>query len=228
LVELIGESVKWLPFLFGREVIMEEIERIEYRGFDIVVYPDDCCFGKGPRDWDNFGKMICFHPRYDLGDEHDLTVEQVEEMVERKDVHFLWLFLLDHSGLWMRTGRFECDAQGWDTSRVGIIYCTDEMIKAEYGKVGKVEIKKAFDLMESEVQTYSWYLEGSVYGYVVEAHENNRIEFDDSCWGFYGYGKDSSWDYMISEAKSSIDYAIKEYRKETVKMVKFLRGCWAV
>lgn len=33
-----------------------------------VVY-DDC--GESPRDWDNLGKMVCWHSRHSLGDKHD-------------------------------------------------------------------------------------------------------------------------------------------------------------
>ena len=35
-----------------------------------IVY-DGCC--ESPREWDNLGKMVCFHGRYTLGDEHDYS-----------------------------------------------------------------------------------------------------------------------------------------------------------
>lgn len=36
----------------------------------IVRYDEDA---ESPREWDNLGKMVCFHGRYDLGDEHDYS-----------------------------------------------------------------------------------------------------------------------------------------------------------
>jgi hypothetical protein len=46
------------------------------------------------------------------------------------------------------------------------------------------------------VKTYSQFLSGEVYGYIVEMGDENV----DSCWGFYGL------DDTISEAKSVADY----------------------
>ena len=34
----------------------------------LVIQPDDDPFN--PREDDNFGKMVCFHRRYHLGDHH--------------------------------------------------------------------------------------------------------------------------------------------------------------
>ncbi len=48
-----------------------------------VMYDEDAW---NPREWDNLGKMICFHGRYDLGDEHDYS--------DPKD--FLLSLLLEH------------------------------------------------------------------------------------------------------------------------------------
>ena len=77
------------------------------------------------------------------------------------------------------------------------------------------------------------YLEGSVYGYVIEPAENNKaIECDDSCWGFYGY--DWKENNLFDMAKGSIDSAIEKYRQaarelhvEKLQTRKFLAECWA-
>ena len=54
------------------ETTMETlVETREYRDHTIEIhfepYPED----HNPRDDDNLGNMICFHPSYILGDEHD-------------------------------------------------------------------------------------------------------------------------------------------------------------
>jgi len=44
------------------------IEQVEYKGYVIkVCYEDDIL--ESPREWDNLGTMVCWHSRYNLGDE---------------------------------------------------------------------------------------------------------------------------------------------------------------
>jgi len=162
----------------------KSVHEEKYRGLAIKIYQDEDPLN--PRtEWDNFGHMICFHRDYMLGDKHDITPDTLVELVKRDDVIAIPLFLLDHSGLWMRTGRFECDAQGWDTSKVGFIYVTHNEVRKEL-KVKRITPKvqaKVLEYLENEVKTFSNYLEGNVWGYVVEDSEGEHV---DSCWGFYG------------------------------------------
>jgi len=189
-------------------------EKEDYRGYKIKLIQDDNALN--PRtDWDNWTHMICFHPRYDLGDKHEMTVEELKEIVKRKDVIALPLYILDHSGLWMRTGRFAEDYGGWDTSMVGYIYCTFEEIRKNMGRpkhteknpnafvginhIMKVDRQHAISLMEGEVETFSDYLEGNVCGFVVEDDDGEHV---DSCWGFYGTEGQKE---AMSEAKGIVD-----------------------
>ena len=60
-----------------------------------------------PREWYNLGTMVCFHRRYDLGDENDYCSsnydgwdEMKEDIIEKENVHtILPLYLYDHSGI---------------------------------------------------------------------------------------------------------------------------------
>jgi len=204
---------------------MGPIETIEYKGFNILVHQDDFFELNGPRDWDNLGHMVCIHRNYDLGDKHEMDHDEIIALTERGDVEYLWLFLLDHSGLWMSTSKFACDPGGWDTSRVGIIYVTHEDIKKEYGRVTKTTIKKAYKLMKGEVETYNQYLTGEVYGFTIEPLADTEIECNDSCWGYYGY--DYAMKEMVAEAKSSIDYAIEQHQKMEAEITQLMTECWA-
>ena len=77
----------------------------KYKGFIIELWADEN--PSNPRtDFDNLGKMVCFHRHYELGDKHALSVENVQELIRRDDVLYLPLYLLDHSGITMRTGNF--------------------------------------------------------------------------------------------------------------------------
>jgi len=162
---------------------------------------------ESPRDWDNLGKMICWHRRYDLGDKHNFSEprEFLEEMafslarnIEWSEIQektndqlmdiikqhaiILPLYLYDHGGITMNTTGFSCP---WDSGQVGWIYCTKEDFIKETGYTEKelFEEGKAEALLKGEVETYDQYLTGDVYGFVLEDEDGNQI---DSCWGFYG------------------------------------------
>jgi hypothetical protein len=46
------------------------VEEYEYKGLTIEIEQDGDR-QEGPREWDNFGRMICWHRKYNLGDEHE-------------------------------------------------------------------------------------------------------------------------------------------------------------
>lgn len=46
---------------------MDAIESFDCNGLVVNIYPDDS--PESPRDWDNLGTMVCWHRRYNLGDE---------------------------------------------------------------------------------------------------------------------------------------------------------------
>lgn len=199
------------------------VEVFENGKFKAEIYQDDNPFS--PREDDNIGNMLCFHRNYSLGDEklkdsfcytkecrlENLTEncngwEEVEEVLknEFKAVVILPLYLYDHSGLSMKTYRHGIHAS-WDCGCVGFIYATREKVLQEYGKkkITKSLLEKIENLLIAEVQTYSQYLEGNVYGYVIRDENNENV---DSCWGFFGI------DYVIEEAKNQLNYTVKEYQ----------------
>lgn len=145
---------------------------------------------------------------------------------------FLPVYLLDHSGLSLRTGRFMEDPGGWDTSFIGFTYTTKETIINVYGDAEPENTKKAEKLLIAELETYGHYISGEVYGYSVESTERNKsINCYDSCWGFYGH---ESYDYMIEVAKENIDTCITEYKQnvrrqkeERIAARAFYNTVWA-
>jgi len=203
------------------------LETFENGKFKAEIYYD--YNAESSREWDNIGKMLCWHNRYTLGDEklHDdycytkecklknLTDycnnwEEVEEVLKKefKAVVILPLYLYDHSGLSMRTYRHG-QHSNWDCGCVGFIYATREQLLKEYNqtKITKSIIEKAEKILISEVETYSKYLSGEVYGYVIRDDDNNNIE---SCWGFYG-------DDVIEEAKNMLNSIVKEYEENILQ-----------
>ncbi len=142
-------------------------------------------------DFDNCGKMVCFHGRYNLGDEHYIDFRdfdgwedmRVHLIKDRDAVVILPLYLFDHSGITMATSPFGCR---WDSGQVGFIYMDRETILKEAPGHPKILTPKAkawaTHSLQSEVRVYDQYLTGEVYGYVVENEAGETVE---SCWGFY-------------------------------------------
>ena len=150
---------------------------------------------ESPREWDNLGIMVCFHKQYRLGDKTDLKSENfkgwdaLEDYLteEKKAVAILPLYLLDHSGITMKTSSFN---DHWDSGQVGFIYTTKEQCK----KMG-VKFRNRANLereLEGEIETYDQYLKGDIYGFVLSKYvtcgscKHTEKVTEDSCWGFYG------------------------------------------
>lgn len=177
---------------------MDELHKETYKGFTIRVYPDEY-MEESPRDWSNLGHMIAFHRNYQLGDEHSLTPEELMEDVKRDDVVALPLYLLDHSGLWLKTSRYACDPGGWDTSHVGYIYITQKEAMKEMGwkRWSNKREQQVVDILEEEVEIYNQWLTGEIYFYNIEDENGNPM---DSCGGIY-----DDLETIIVDCKSMID-----------------------
>jgi hypothetical protein len=176
---------------------------------------------ESPRDWDNFGTMVCFHRRYNLGDKHNYNGSNYGGWEEqRKDIEknenvcvILPLYLYDHSGITIKTSPFGCS---WDSGQVGWIFISKDKVKKEFNlkRISKEVKERAEKILESEVLTYDQYLTGDIYGYEISkvtecelGHEHK--ESLESCWGFYGE------DNCMDEAKSVLSY-YTEKEKELV------------
>lgn len=181
---------------------MNTIHEEKRHGLTIKIYQDEDA--QNPREFfEPIGIMVCFHRRYNLGDKHNMSIEEAQELLKRKDVVSLPLYLYDHGGITMSTGTFVGRAQHaeWDSGQVSFIYLTKETIRKEYGTAGKKNIEKALQCLRGEVTEYDNYLTGNVYGFVIEDETEEEIE---SCWGFYGDydGKEYG---ALHEARSIVD-----------------------
>lgn len=182
---------------------MKALEQKE--GITLKIEQDDDAVN--PRtEFDEFGKMVCWHKRYDLGDKHEFdSPEEFHEWWKEngRGGEILSLYLYDHSGITMRTSSF---GDPWDSGQVGYIYATAEMIRKEYGKrITKAVRKKVREVLNAEVETYDMYLTGDVWGYVIENEEGEHL---DSCWGFYGRK------YCEEQAREEFNHYVEKARAE--------------
>lgn len=163
----------------------------ENENYRLEILPDDS--GESPRQWDNLGTMVCWHSRYNLGDEHGYgEPADFEAEWNPSNAIILPLFLYDHSGLSMSTGSFR---DPWDSGQVGYVYVPLAKVRAEWNvkRISKRTREKAIACLQAEVSTYDDFLRGNVYGFDLQ-----RLEWDpasdapvvsesvDSCFGFYG------------------------------------------
>lgn len=144
---------------------------------------------ENPREADNLGTMLYQSNRYILGDERifqssfDDYLESAQ--LSADEIVSLPLYLLDHSGLKMSVDSFN---DPWDSGCVGVIFCTHEKIKREY-KVQEVTedvVEKVLQMLRNEVEEFSQYLEGDVYGFRLLKEKENQWNEEESGWNFYG------------------------------------------
>lgn len=160
---------------------------------------------ESPREWSNIGTIVAWHRGYTLGDEQ--AFENLQELVSdqssidttdwapsdyqrwlvKNDYLILPVYLYDHSGITINTTGFHCP---WDSGQVGFIYVSKEDVRKEYGvkRISPKLKELVFDVLRSEISTYSQYLEGDVYGYSLQkVRKDGSVKKElDSCWGFYG------------------------------------------
>ena len=147
---------------------------------------------RSPREeYDQLGKMVCFHNNYNLGDKHSYSNDDYNgwnelgaAIMKNENVGaILPLYLYDHSGITMNTTGFSCR---WDSGQVGWIYMTKKNAIENWGKKNftKEVHQKALTCLQAEVKEYNQYLTNEIYGFI---HKNLETkEQIDSCWGFYG------------------------------------------
>lgn len=198
---------------------METIETITHEGYNIEISHDE--FADSPRDMDNIGTMVLFHNRYTLGDKHNYKAEdysgwdEMKKAIIRKEnpAVILPVYMYHHSGITLKIGSFAgLLPQGhaeFDSGMVGFIFVSKEKARRnmEWKCLNKARIEKLTMFLNGEVDVYSHYVNGDVYGYTVKNADGEEIE-DGSCSGYYGYDHEKSG--LLENAKYAISCEIKD------------------
>jgi hypothetical protein len=143
-----------------------------------VFYDEDA---NSPRGDDNLGEILYSKKsRYTLGDQ---AVDLKEIDKKLKDPNFICVpvFAYIHGDVRLSTKPFSCL---WDSGQSGIICVSKDKIKNWFGvkRVGARIVENVIGQLHAEVATYSRYLSGQVFGYVVEDDKGEEV---DSCWGYF-------------------------------------------
>jgi hypothetical protein len=194
----------------------------EYKGYTIELEQDGD--SGGSRDWDNLGTMMCFHRRYNLGDEHNIKAgdfnsrEEIEAYIQKEydPAVILSLYLFDHSGITMNTTGFTCP---WDSGQVGWIFVSKEKARKEYGwkRLTKERLVKLTKYLVSEVDIYDQELTGDVWYYVITKEDDDNVH--ESLGGLYGY------EYAEGEAHEMVDGIIDYENKNNGIQQKMALVC---
>lgn len=158
-----------------------------------IEYDED---GANPRtEFDNVGKIAYWdRSRYVLGDE-PMSREELDELgvkIAKGELIGVPVYAYIHSGVVLKACEANPFSCRWDSGQSGFVYCTKEKAVAEWGnKVVTPKVReKALAYLKGEVETYSAYLGGECYGYVVERvvldedGDEVGVEVLDSCWGY--------------------------------------------
>jgi len=188
------------------EAVLEE----EHRGYIVKVLIDDSGTDS-PRDWDNLGHMVCFHRRGNYGDKHEFdTPADLDEFFKQHKVVRLPIYMYDHSGVALSTGRGYPFDDPWDAGQLGYIYATYEEIRKEYSVtyVTRSITQKVEKVLKCEVEVYSRYLNGEVYGWMVSTIDEPDEQLD-SVWGYYDDPAE-----VLKEGKDHVDWLVAEAAKK--------------
>ncbi|HBF33402.1 TPA: hypothetical protein DDW35_02440 [Candidatus Sumerlaeota bacterium] len=189
---------------------MNLIESFSVSGNTVKIYYDDNPLN--PREEsDNLSTMVCFHRRYNLGDRHNYRSQdfsgwdefKARIVADHNPVVMLPLYLMDHSGLTISNNLepFRAlDPAGWDWGMGGFCFVSRKHFVQEFGrkKLTPKMREKIHNIVKSEIEQYDQYLQGEVYGYVVEDENGEHL---DSCWGFFGL------DYAREQAQAAAENA---------------------
>jgi hypothetical protein len=136
---------------------------------------------ESPRQWENLGEIIYLNEsRYLLGDK-GVDRDELDNAENDNDFIVLPVYAYIHSTVVLNTTSFSCP---WDSGQSGVIRVSKAKVLKEFNwkYLSRPRIEKIKGYLKQEVETFSQYLQGEVYGFEVTDLQGNHI---DSCWGFY-------------------------------------------
>jgi hypothetical protein len=181
---------------------MEPAKTITKNGYTAKLYPDEMGITANPRAEGDNATTIYYHSNhYTLGDK-DVSHDAMLDIVNDKQNVYLPVYAYIHTNTVMCAAWDNPYDDPWDSGQSGIVVMSRTDIREAFGvkRITKAIMDKAYSLMRSEVETFSQFLSGDVYGIVVSDPDGGEI---DSCWGFYGY------EYAEEEAEQMLESAME-------------------
>ena len=158
-------------------------------------------------EFEQLGRLVCWHRRYALGDKQDWPSPDEFEMAMDNCPHIrLPVYLYDHSGITISTVPFSCP---WDSGQIGWIFVEWTKLRAAFPKLRRHADLEAEGkrVLRAEITEYDQYLTGDVWCARVEEPVGNAR---DSCCGFFGS------EYAIEEGRRMLTDCAAEFRREQI------------
>ena len=151
------------------------------------------------RENSDIGTIAYVSRRYMLGD-NQVSNNELELIMNNKDNIVLPVYAYIHSGIMLNTTGFSCP---WDSGQSGCIYVSKAKAREAFGvkRITSKVLNLIYSVLKAEVEEFSMYLNGEVYGYIIKDNNGNTIE---SCYGFIGE------DAAKEEAEATIKYLSKK------------------
>ena len=115
-------------------------------------------------------RIICWHRRYQIGDQHDFAGPDTFKESLADDEITRSLYLLDHSGLALRLEPF---GDRWDSGQVGHIVATPQQLRAVGVDPSDEEAVNA--LFRTEIELEQKYLNGEYYRIMIHRRLDDGI-----------------------------------------------------
>jgi len=191
---------------------MEALEIYTVGNKKLEIHQDDVS-GDSPREWSNLSTFVFTDGNGDKTDfEFEGGYNSRQEFIEQGEIeirkHFKDVVIClpvnkyTHSGVGYSTSNsypYNCQ---WDSGTIGFVVVTKAQIRENWNikRVTKDYIAQAEGIVEGEVETFSQWANGDVYGFIIKEDG----EETDSCWGFYG---------MDIKTNGILDYVGDEWKE---------------
>ena len=205
--------------------MQEACETFEQDGYKAEVFQD--YDPESPKGWSTLGTFVTLaslSAHYPFGHrESDYTEDDAVErggaallarylrMTMPKGAEIVFLRFEDYGS----SGARLCETDESDNRVNAFLYVDGEDIAREFG-AGPDARNKARACLETELEAWSQYVEGDIYGYVV-TRPNGTDAQDGSLWGLYGF------EYAREEAQSALKNAIR-YDREDAHALGYARA----
>jgi hypothetical protein len=179
---------------------------------------------ENPRQsFDHAGTLVCENDNYDLSDKDAALPAHSSWHSDRTDIELSARYIELKGGVALPLRFSDYGSSGATIHETSaddanaLLWCDRDKLEEEWAKHGSPDPKAAaLACLKSECEELNQYLQGEVYGYVIESPDG---EFLDSCWGFYGD------DYATDEAQSAAKHCAEEIDKRAASLTA-ARG-WA-
>ena len=173
-----AENVVYLPMYM-----------IDHSGIAISDTPYSCPWDSGQIGWiyatkDKFRKETGYSEK-ELFGKDSRGVPEIGEHIQIKSFGERWGRVFDVR----EDGQFSVD---FDYNKIEAYREEQNKVVVPLEEVTKIMRNKAEEILRQEIRIYSHYVEGDVYGYVIDRRVEcpccGTVEYEhvDSCWGFYG------------------------------------------